>query len=120
MYHLHRAPLRKLSRCVRRVYQFDKYPVRKWSVEKERLNDHLQPRPIMALQVDNTIKIGHEPTHKTYALTNGTPLKMGLETRNDALEPEPAEAMLLVECPPRDGDLHPRRLNGHRCGVASL
>ena len=62
---LHRAPLRKLARYVRGVYQFDKFPVRKWSAEQDTLVDHLQPKPIMVLPLDNTIKMGHKPAHKT-------------------------------------------------------
>ena len=76
---LHRAPLRKLARYVKGAYQFDKFPVKKWSVEHDRLENHLQPRPIMALHLDNTIRQGHEPAHKTYALSKGTPLQVGLE-----------------------------------------
>ena len=79
---LHRAPLRKLARYVRGVYQFDKFPVRKWSPKHDTLVDHLQPKPIMVLHLDNTIKMGHEPTHKTYALTKGTPIQVGLEDRS--------------------------------------
>ena len=71
---LHRAPLRKLARYVRGVYQFDKFPVRKWSPEEETLVDHVQAEPIMVFHLDNTIKMGHEPAHKTYALTKGTPI----------------------------------------------
>ena len=100
---LHRAPLRKLARYVRGVYQFDKFPVRKWSPEQETLVDHLQPKPIMVLHLDNTIKMGHEPTHKTYALTKGTPIQVGLEDRIDTLQPEPAKTTVVVECPPETG-----------------
>ena len=49
---LHRAPLRKLARYVRCVYQFDKFPVHKWSPEHDTLVDHLQPKPIMPLHLD--------------------------------------------------------------------
>ena len=73
---LHRAPLRKLARYVRGVYQFDKFPVRKWSPEQDTLVDHLQPKPIMVLHLANTIKMGHEPAHKTYDLTKGTPIRV--------------------------------------------
>ena len=82
---LHRAALLKLAGYVRGVYQFDKLPIRKWSPEQENLVDHLQPKPIMVLHLDNTIKMGHEPAHKTYALTKGTPIQVGLEDRTDAL-----------------------------------
>ena len=61
---LHRAPLRKLARYVRGVYQFDKFPVRKWSPEQETLFDHLQPKPIMVLHQDNTIKMDTSPHTK--------------------------------------------------------
>ena len=88
---LHRAPVRKLARYVRGVYQFDKFPVRKWFPEHDTLVDHLQPKPIMVLHLDNTIKMRHELTHKTYALTKGTPIQVGLEDRTDTLQPEPAK-----------------------------
>ena len=71
---LHCAPLRKLARYVRRVYQFDKFPIRKWSREQDRLVDQLHPKAIMVLHLDNTIQMGHEPARKTYALTKGTPI----------------------------------------------
>ena len=41
----HRAPLRKPSRYVREVSQFDKFPVHKWLAEHERLVSHVQPFP---------------------------------------------------------------------------
>ena len=120
---LHRAPLQILSRYVRSVYQFDQFPVCKWSMEKERRDDHLQPRPIMALHPGNTIKIGREPTHKTYPLTKGTPLKVGLENRSDVLEPKLAQAMVVVGCPPETGihtcDTFMKCINRHQCNVAS-
>ena len=119
----HRAPLRKLARYVRGVYQFDKFPVRKWSPEHETMVDHLQPKPIMALHLDNTIKMGHEPAHKTYALTKGTPIQVGLEDRTDTLQPEPAKTTIVVECPPETGirtrDAFMKRINGHQSDVAS-
>ena len=120
---LHRAPLRKLARYVRGVYQFDKFPVRKWSPEHETMVDHLQPKPIMALHLDNTIKMGHEPTHKTYALMKGTPIQVGLEDRTDTLQPEPAKTTIVVECPPETGirtrGAFMKRINGHQSDVAS-
>ena len=120
---LHRASLRKLVRYVRGVYQFDKFPVRKWSPEHDTLVDHLQPKPIMALHLDNTIKMGHEPTHKTYALTKGTPIQVGLEDRTDTLQPELAKTTIVVECPPETGirtrDAFMKRINGHQSNVAS-
>ena len=120
---LHRAPLRKLARYVRGVYQFDEFPVRKWSPKHDTLVDHLQPKPIMALHLDNTIKMGHEPTHKTYALTKGTPIQVGLEDRTDTLQPEPAKTTLVVECPPKIGirtrDAFMKRINGHQSDVTS-
>ena len=42
----------------REYTNFDKFPVRKWSPEHDTLVDHLQPKPIMALHVNNTIKMG--------------------------------------------------------------
>ena len=113
---LHCAPLWKLARYVRGVYQFNKFPVRKWSPEQETLVDHLQPKPIMVLHLDNTIKMGHEPAHKTYALTKGTPIQVGPEDRTDALQPEPAKTTVVVECPPetciRTRDAFLKRING--------
>ena len=79
MHCLHRAPLRKLARYVRGVYQFDKFLVCKWSPDQDSLVDHLQPNPIMVLHLDNTIKMGHELAHKTYAHTKGTPIRVELE-----------------------------------------
>ena len=77
----------------------------------------------MALHLDNTIKMGHEPTHKTYALTKGTPIQVGLEDRTDTLEPEPAKTTIVVECPPETGirtrDAFMKRINGHQSDVAS-
>ena len=61
---LHRAPLRKLARCVKGVYQCDQFPVRKWSREQDKVVEHLQARRIMALHLDNTIKMGHDPHTK--------------------------------------------------------
>ena len=120
---LHRAPLRKLARYVRGVYRFDKFPVRKWSPEHETMVDHLQPKPIMVLHLDNTIKMGHEPTHKTYALTKGTPIQVALEDRTDTLQPEPAKTTIVVECPPETGirtrDAFMKLINGHQSDVAS-
>ena len=120
---LHRAPLRKLARYVGGVYQFHKFPVRKWSPEPETLVDHLQPKPIMVFHLDNTIRMGHEPAHKTYALTKGTPIKVGLEERTDTLQPEPAKTTVVVECPPETGirtrDAFMKRINGHQSDVAS-
>ena len=60
MDYLHRAPLRKLARYLKGVYQFDKFPVRKWFPEQDKLVEHLRRRPIMALHLDNTIKMGHD------------------------------------------------------------
>ena len=88
---LHRAPLRGLARYVKGVYQFDKFLVRKWSPEQDKLVKHLQPRSIMSVHLDNTIKMGHEPTHRTYALTKGTSIQVGLEDRTDTLQLEPAK-----------------------------
>ena len=106
-----------MSRYVRGVYQFHKFPVHKWSGEHERLMSHLQPRPIMPPHLDNTIKQGHEPTHRAYALPKGTPIHIGLENRNDTLEPEPAKIMVVVECPRETGirtrDAFMKRINGH-------
>ena len=120
---LHRAPLRNLARYVKGVYQFDKFPVRKWSPEQDNLMDHLQPRPIMVLHLDNTIKMGHEPTHKTYALTKGTPIHVGLEDRTSTPQPEPAKNTVVAECPPDPGiktrDAFMKRINGHQFDVAS-
>ena len=93
---LQRAPLRKLARYAKGVYQFGKFPVRKWSLEQDNLVNHLQPKPIMVLHLDNTIKRGHEPTHKTYALTKGTSIQVGLEDRTDTLQPHPAKTTVVV------------------------
>ena len=84
---LHCAPLRKLARHVKRVYHFDKFLVRKRSPEQDSLADRLQPKPIMVPHLDDTIKMGHEPAHKTYTLTKGTPIHVGLEDRRDTLQP---------------------------------
>ena len=120
---LHRAPLRKLARYVRGVYQFDKFPVRKRSPEQDTLVDHLQRKPIMVLLPDNTIKMGHEPAHKSYALTKGTPIQVGLQDRTDTLQPEPAKTTVVVECPPetsiRTRDAFMKPINGHQSDVAS-
>ena len=120
---LHRAPLRKLARYVRGVYRFDKFPVHKWSPEQDTLVDHLRPKPIMVLHLDNTMKTGHEPAHKTYALTKGTPIQVGLEDRTDTLQPEPAKTTVVVECPPETGirtpDAFMKRINRHQSDVAS-
>ena len=120
---LHGAPLRKLARYVRGVYQFDKFPVPRWSPEPDSLVDHLQPKPIMVQHLDNTIKMGHEPAHKSYALTKGTPIQVGLEDRRDTLQPEPAKTTVVVECPPETGirtrDAFMKRINGHESHVAS-
>ena len=120
---LHRAPLRKLSPYVRGVYQFDKFPLHKWSAEHEKLMSHLQPKAIMALHLDNTIKQGHEPTHGAYALSKGTPIHIDVENRNDTLEPKPVKTMVVVECPPETGirtrDAFMKRINGHQSDVAS-
>ena len=119
----HRAPLRKLARYVKGAHQFAKIPVKKWSVEHDRLENHLQPRPIMALHLDNTIRQGHEPAHNTCALSKGTPLRVGLEDRTDILEPEPATTMVFLECPAQRGirirDAFMKRINGHDSDVAS-
>ena len=116
-------PCANRPRYVRGAYQFDKFPVRKWSPEHETLVDHLQPKPIMALHLDNTIKMGHEPTHKTYALTKGTPIQVGLEDRTDTLQPEPAKTTIVVECPRETGiwtrDAFMKRINGHQSDIAS-
>ena len=120
---LHRALLRKLARYVRGVYQSDKFPVRKWSPEQDTLVDHLQPKPIMVVHLDNNIKMGHELAHKTYALTKGTPIQVGLEDRADTLQPKPAKTTLVVECPPeaaiRTRGAIMKRNNGHQFDVAS-
>ena len=120
---LRRAPLRKLARHVKGLYQFDKFHVRKWFPEPDSLVDHLQPKSIIVLDLDNTIKMGHEPTHKTYALTKGTPRQVGLEDRTDTLQPEPAKTTVVVECLPETGtrtrNAFLQRLNGHQSDVAS-
>ena len=91
--------------------------VRKWSPELETLVDHLQPKPIMLLHLDNTITMGQEPAHKTYVLTKGTPIQVGLEDRTDTLQPEPVKTTVVVECPPetsiRTRDAFMKGLNGH-------
>ena len=101
----------------------DKFPVRKWSLEQETLVDHLQPKPIMVLHVDNSIKPGHEPAHKTYARTKGTPIQVGLEDRTDTLQPDPAKTTVVVVCPTETGistrDAFMIRINGHQSDVAS-
>ena len=43
----------------------------------------------MALHLDNTIKQGHKQIHWAYTLSKGTPIHIGLENRDDTLEPEP-------------------------------
>ena len=120
---LHRAQPRKLARYVTGVYQFDKFPVHKWSSEHETLVDHLQPKPIMVLHLDNTIKMGQEPAPKTYALTKGTPIQVELEDRTDTLQPEPAKTTVAVECPPetdiRTREAFMKPINGHQSDVAS-
>ena len=77
----------------------------------------------MALDLDTTIKMGHEPTHKTYALTKGTPIQVGLEDRTDTLQPEPAKNTVVVECPPETGirthDTFMKRVNGHQSNATS-
>ena len=55
---LHRAPLRKLARYVKGAYHFDQFPVKRRSFEHDRLENHLKPRPIMALHLDHTIRSG--------------------------------------------------------------
>ena len=71
----------------------------------------------MVLHLDNTIKMRHEPAHKTHALTKGTPIQVGLEDRTDALQPEPAKTNVVVECPLEAGigtrDAFMKRINGH-------
>ena len=85
--------------------------------------DHLQPKPIMVLHLDDTIKMGHEHTHKKYAFTKGTPIQVGLEDRTDTLQPKPAKTTIVVECPPETGirtrDAFMKRINGHQSDVAS-
>ena len=77
----------------------------------------------MVLHPDNTIKMGHEPAHKTYALTKGTPIQVGLEDRKDTRQPESDKITVLVECPPetsiRKRDAFVKRINGHQSVVAS-
>ena len=119
---LHRAPLRKLARYLRGVYQIEKFRVRKWYPEQDSLVDHLKPKPIMVLHLDNTIKMGHKPAHKPYALTRGTPIQVGLEDRTDTLQPQPSKIAVVVQCPPETGirtrDGFIRRINGHQSDVA--
>ena len=120
---LHRAPLWKLARYVRGVYQFDEFPARKWSPERNTLVYHLQPTPIMVLHPDNTNKMGHEPAHQTYTLTKGTPIQVGLEDRKDTLQPDSPKTTVVVECPPELGirtrDAFRKHINGHQSDVAS-
>ena len=97
---LRSAPLQKLSQYVCGVYQCDKFPINKWSAEHNQPKNHLEPTPIMALHLDNTIKQGHEPTHEAFALSKGMLIQGGLENPKNTLEPEPAKTMVLVECPP--------------------
>ena len=77
----------------------------------------------MVLDLDNTIKMGHEPAHKAYTLTKGTPLQVGLEDRTDTLLPQPAKTTVVVEFPPETGirtrDAFMKRVNGHQLDVAS-
>ena len=99
---LHRAPLWKLARYVRGVYQFDKYRVTKWAAKNDQLKRHpptTEPRPIMALHSDNAIKQGHEPAHRAFTLSNGSPIQLGLEKCTDTLEPESTKTMVVFECP---------------------
>ena len=82
---------------------------------------HLQPKPIMALHLDNTIKQGHEPTHLAHALSKGTPIYIGLDNQNDTLKPESAKTMEVVECPCETRvctrDAFMKRINGHQSGA---
>ena len=123
MHCLHRALLRKLVPYEKGVYPFDKFPIREWSLEQDTLVDHLQPKPLMVVYLDNTIKMGHEPTHKTYALTKGTPIHVGLDDRTDTLQHEPAKTMVVVECPPetsvRTREAFMKRINRLQSDVAS-
>ena len=120
---LHRAPLQTLLRYICGVYQLDKFTVRKWSAGHEKLMSHLQPKPIIALHLDNTINQGPKPTHRPYVLSKGTPIHIGLEARNDTLEPEPAKTMVVMECPPETGirtrDAFMKCIKGHHSDVAS-
>ena len=119
---LHRAALQKSACYVKGIYHFDKFVVRTWS-EQDSLVDHLQPKPIMVMHLDNTIKMGHEPAHKTYALTKGTPIQVGLEERTDTLQPQPAKTPVVLECPPETGirtrDAFMKQIHGHQSDVAS-
>ena len=54
----------------------------------------------MALHLGNPIKQGHEPTHRAFTQSKGTPIQVGLKNRNETLELEPAKTMVVVECPP--------------------
>ena len=77
----------------------------------------------MFLHLDNTIKMGQEPAHKTYALTKGTPIQVGPEDRASTLQSEPAKATVVVECRPETGirtrDTFMKRINVHQSYVAS-
>ena len=91
--------------------------------EQDSLVDHLPPKPIMVLHLDNTIKMGHEPAHKTCALTKGTPIQVRLEDRTDTLQQELAKTTVVIECPPETGirtrDAFMKRVNGHQSDIAS-
>ena len=50
----------------------------------------------MVLHLDNTIKQGHGPAHKTYALSKGSPIRVGVEDRNDVLKPHPAKTIVAI------------------------
>ena len=120
---LHRAPLRKLARYVRGVYQFDKFPVRKWSPEQETLVDHLQPKPIMVLHLDNTIKMGHEPHTKPTHSRRAHQYRWDWRTAQIHCNQKQAKTTVVVECPPetsiRTRDAFMKRINGHQSDVAS-
>ena len=78
----------------------------------------------MALHLDNTTKLGHEPTHKTYTLSNGTPLKVGRRTAMTCsnhnrrmpgwLWANPAPQTGICTC-----DEFMKHINRHRCDMAS-